>query len=130
MALFEANSRYRPLRAHDLAPYILSLHIPAIDTILSMPLSSEQSLGEKDLEVTEVGDGFVNMVFVVKNKTTNGAVVCKQALPYLRCVGEAAPLTLERTKFEYHALRKQKSLCPEYIPLVYHYDEQLYLISE
>ena len=34
-------------------------------------------------------------------------VVVKQALPYVRCVGESWPLTLERAYFEYQALTEE-----------------------
>ena len=42
------------------------------------------------------------MVFIVKGPT--GAVVVKQALPWLRCVGESWPLSIDRIFFESSAL--------------------------
>ena len=47
------------------------------------------------LEVSEVGDGNLNLVFVCKDG--NGDGIClKQSLPYVRLVGEGWPLTPER----------------------------------
>ncbi len=50
----------------------------------------------------EVGDGNLNLVFIVTSPI--GALIVKQALPYLRVVGEGWPLPLRRTFFEYNAL--------------------------
>ena len=50
-----------------------------------------------DWKIREVGDGNLNLVFIV----TSGAagVVVKQALPYVRLVGESWPLRLDRAHF-------------------------------
>ncbi|MDO8353422.1 MAG: S-methyl-5-thioribose kinase, partial [Aestuariivirga sp.] len=53
-------------------------------------------------KVREVGDGNLNLVFIVEGP--KGAVVVKQALPYVRLVGDSWPLPLKRSFFEYHAL--------------------------
>ena len=57
-------------------------------------------------------------------------VVAKQALPYVRCVGDSWPLTLERATFEYLALKEQRALCPDRIPEVYHFDKNKALIGD
>lgn len=44
--------------------------------------------------VREVGDGNLNLVFIVKG--AKGGIVVKQALPYVRMVGESWPLPLDR----------------------------------
>ena len=44
----------------------------------------------------EVGDGNINFVYVVTGSAA--AIVVKQALPYVRCVGEAWPLTQDRAR--------------------------------
>ena len=44
--------------------------------------------------IKEVGDGNLNLVFIVTGET--GAVIVKQALPYVRLVGESWPLPLSR----------------------------------
>ena len=47
-----------------------------------------------DLEVEEVGDGNLNFVYKVRQrKNPEQAVVIKQAVPFLRIVGESWPLS-------------------------------------
>ena len=59
-----------------------------------------------DWRVREVGDGNLNLVFIVEGPA--GGVVVKQALPYVRLVGDSWPLPLERSWFEYNALVEQE----------------------
>ncbi|HEY6452043.1 MAG TPA: S-methyl-5-thioribose kinase [Steroidobacteraceae bacterium] len=68
----------------------------------------------------EVGDGNLNLVFVVKGP--EGSVVVKQALPYVRLVGESWPLPLSRAHFEALALAEQARWAPQYVPALYHSD--------
>jgi 5-methylthioribose kinase len=62
----------------------------------------------------------LNLIFIVKGAA--GGVVVKQALPYLRVVGEAWALPLKRAFFENEALAEQAKLVPELLPKGYHYD--------
>ena len=72
--------------------------------------------------VREVGDGNLNLVFIVKGD--KGGAVVKQALPYVRLVGESWPLPLKRSFFEYHALTRQEArAAPGTVPAIYHFDE-------
>lgn len=71
--------------------------------------------------VREVGDGNLNLVFIVTGP--QGAVVVKQALPYVRLVGESWPLPLIRSFFEYHALTRQALRDPGAVPQVFHFDQ-------
>lgn len=71
--------------------------------------------------VREVGDGNLNLVFIVE--TDKGGVIVKQALPYVRLVGESWPLPLKRSFFEYHALTRQQARAPGQVPEVYHFDQ-------
>ena len=71
--------------------------------------------------VREVGDGNLNLVFIVSG--TDGAVVVKQALPYVRLIGETWPLPLYRAFFERHALTRQAARDPGSVPEVFHFDE-------
>jgi 5-methylthioribose kinase len=77
--------------------------------------------------VREVGDGNLNLVFIVEGP--EGAVVVKQALPYVRLVGESWPLPLRRSFFEYHALTRQQARDPGSVPAVFHFDEAQALIA-
>lgn len=72
-------------------------------------------------KVREVGDGNLNMVFIVDGP--NGSAVVKQALPYVRLVGDSWPLPLKRSFFEYHALTRQQARCPGSVPEILHFDE-------
>src|SRR6202795_1784948 len=75
-----------------------------------------------DWKVREVGDGNLNLVFIV----TSGAagVVVKQALPYVRLVGESWPLPLDRAHFEREALGMERAQGRMHVPQVYHFDRE------
>ena len=72
-------------------------------------------------QVHEVGDGNLNLVFIVTG--ARGTVIVKQALPYVRLVGESWPLPLKRSFFEYHALKRQGARDPGMVPEVLLFDE-------
>lgn len=72
-------------------------------------------------EIREVGDGNLNLVFIVTG--TTGSVVVKQALPYVRMVGESWPLPLYRAHFEYYALVRQAKRAPGIAPEVFYFDK-------
>ena len=72
-------------------------------------------------DVAEVGDGNLNLVFIVTSPT--GALIVKQALPWLRVVGEGWPLPLRRSFFEWQALTRHAARDPGRVPEVYHFDE-------
>jgi len=75
--------------------------------------------------ITEVGDGNLNLVFIVKGGS--GGVAVKQALPYVRLVGESWPLPLSRAHYEYLALTKQAELAPGLVPALLHHNDTLAL---
>ncbi len=77
-------------------------------------------------KIREVGDGNLNLVFIVEGPA--GGVVVKQALPYVRLVGESWPLPLKRAFFEYHALSRQAERDPGMVPEIFHFDEAQALI--
>ncbi|MER9960874.1 S-methyl-5-thioribose kinase [Mesorhizobium sp. M0045] len=77
-------------------------------------------------KVREVGDGNLNLVFIVEG--AEGAAVVKQALPYVRLVGDSWPLPLKRSFFEYHALTRQQARALGSVPEIYHFDEGQALI--
>ena len=77
-------------------------------------------------KVREVGDGNLNLVFIVEGGS--GGVVVKQALPYVRLVGDSWPLPLKRSFFEYHALTRQEARNPGSAPQIFHFDETQALI--
>ena len=103
------------------SPETLSGYLAKIDRVRII-LGGESS----SWTVAEVGDGNLNLVFIVKGQ--KGGVAVKQALPYVRLVGEAWPLPLSRAHYEHMALSEQRRLTGELVPEILHYDETLALI--
>lgn len=116
-------------------------HDTVIDYLRDQPSLAELLPPDAPLQAREVGDGNLNLVFIVTPVTRAGnaaaaddtagaatAVVVKQALPYLRVAGESWPLTRERVRFETQALRKHNELAPGLAPQVYHYDDAMSLV--
>jgi 5-methylthioribose kinase len=81
---------------------------------------------EGTLRCEEIGDGNLNLIFRIVG-AGGRSVIIKQALPYVRLVGESWPLSPERARIESDALALQAGLCPELVPRLYHYDPALYL---
>jgi 5-methylthioribose kinase len=79
------------------------------------------------VEVDEVGDGNLNLVFIVKDGSGRGVVV-KQALPYVRLVGPDWPMTVERVRHEAEAMRAHAAVSPEHVPALYDYDDDHHVI--
>ncbi|MDJ0943231.1 MAG: S-methyl-5-thioribose kinase [Kiloniellales bacterium] len=77
--------------------------------------------------VEEVGDGNLNLVFKVRGPA--GGLAVKQALPYVRLVGESWPLPLSRAHYEHLALSHEARFAPGLVPAIRHYDETLALIA-
>jgi len=73
----------------------------------------------------EVGDGNLNLVFKIFDTDGISRVIVKQALPYVRCVGESWPLTLDRARLEAETLIEHGKFCPQHTVKVLHYDVAL-----
>lgn len=73
----------------------------------------------------EVGDGNLNLVFKIFDRDGASRVIVKQALPYVRCVGESWPLTLDRARIEAEVLQIHGEFCPEHTVKILHYDPAL-----
>ena len=106
---------YRPLDVDTLAPYLAEQ--PALCARLGGDPSSWR--------VEEVGDGNLNLVFLVRGP--DGGLCAKQALPYVRLVGESWPLPLDRAFFEHEALVEHGRHAPGFTPEIYHFDPVLML---
>jgi len=79
-----------------------------------------------DLSIAEIGDGNLNFVFIVKSlKDESKALILKQAVPYLRCVGEEFPLNKERMTYEIRALQSYAKHTPKHTPLIYDANEEM-----
>lgn len=107
---------YRILNAEDLRHLIAHL-----------PLARQLGGRPETWRIEEVGDGNLNLVFLVRGKGSGGFAV-KQALPYVRLVGESWPLPLSRAHYEHSALTRQAKHVPKLVPKIHHYDEALALI--
>lgn len=82
------------------------------------------------LESVEVGDGNLNLVFKVwAQEDPQRTVVIKQALPYVRLVGESWPLPPDRARIEAQALEIEYRLVPQHTPRVYFFDAEMYLTA-
>ena len=84
-----------------------------------------------ELTCREIGDGNLNLVFHVTSENTGEGIIIKQAVPYAKVVGESWPLSLNRARIERQALEIQHKICPEFVPAVYAYSDELaYTIME
>ena len=102
---------YAPQTPATLAAYLFG--IPGVRNVLGGQPSKWR--------INEVGDGNLNLVFVVKG--ASGGVAVKQALPYVRLVGESWPLPLSRAHYEHMALSEQARLAGGLVPTIIHYDD-------
>jgi len=110
------SGSFYPLDETAVLPYVASL--PAVAAILGGSPS--------EWAAKEVGDGNINFVYIVEGP--KGGVVVKQALPFVRCVGESWPLTQDRIKGEAEALIAHRKLDPDHVPEVYEWDEKMAVI--
>jgi len=79
-------------------------------------------------EVREVGDGNLNLVFIVLAEDGPGMVL-KQALPYVRLVGPDWPMAPDRAAKEAVALRVHGGLTPALVPALYDFDPERFIIA-
>jgi len=111
-----APEGYRPLAEDTVGAYLNGL------------AAAREALGgaPEDWTVREVGDGNLNLVFIAEGP--EGGIIVKQALPYVRLVGESWPLPLSRAHYEHLALAEHNRHAPGLVPAIAHYDEDMALI--
>jgi 5-methylthioribose kinase len=78
--------------------------------------------------VDEIGDGNLNLVFLVKDESGRG-VVLKQALPYVRMSGGSWSMTPERERHEVESLTAHRALVPDLVVEVLHHDEERHIFA-
>lgn len=106
---------YTPLDESSVAPFLAT--VPELAARLG---------GTPDQwQVREVGDGNLNLVFLVTGPA--GGVAAKQALPYVRLVGENWPLPLSRAYYERLALADEAQHAPARVPALLHHDDAMAL---
>lgn len=96
----------------------------SIEYVKALDFFSEDS----QLVSKEIGDGNLNLVFIIKDKKSNKSLVLKQALPYVRVVGESWPLSIHRTIIEANALEIQNKIIPGLVPKLFHRNDDMALI--
>tara|TARA_Y100000996_G_C22530285_1_gene646198 strand:- start:497 stop:1771 length:1275 start_codon:yes stop_codon:yes gene_type:complete len=79
-----------------------------------------------NLQVKEVGDGNLNLVFFIENKYNS--ICVKQPLPYLRVLKDW-PLTLKRSYYEHQYFKIHSKYVKNHFPQIYDYDEVLCSIT-
>jgi len=114
MARVDTPSTYRILDVHTVPTLVGSL--PEIQALLGGRPESWR--------VREVGDGNLNLVFIVEGPA--GSVCVKQALPYVRVAGANWPMTLERAFFEASYYVAVAPHVGGLIPKIHHYNPELY----
>ena len=92
----------------------------------SIPAVVEVLGSDPNPEIIEIGDGNLNFVYRVTNPTDESrSVIVKQAVPYLRMVGEEWPLGRDRMTYEIRALQLYNELTPGFVPEIFHADEEM-----
>nr|WP_067295710.1 S-methyl-5-thioribose kinase [Marinobacterium profundum] len=79
------------------------------------------------LGVEEIGDGNINFVYRVYSDEGT-SVIIKQALHYIRIIGEGWPLSQDRIRIEAEALQQEAEFCPDLVPRLYHFDTERFAI--
>lgn len=116
----ELSSRYKTLNLNSVCSYLLT--IPSLRDFFGTE-------DVKALSAKEIGDGNLNLVFIVTAVANpQRQLIVKQAVPYLRCVGESFPLDKERMHYEIRALKKAATFTPSHVPKVYHADEAMCVV--
>lgn len=110
-----SEENYRVLDRGSLPEYLAG--IPEVVAVLGT---------DATLDIVEIGDGNLNFVYRVTNAAdATKSVIVKQAVPYLRMVGEEWPLGRDRMTFEIRALSLYNELVPDFVPTIFHADEQM-----
>jgi 5-methylthioribose kinase len=79
-----------------------------------------------DWQIREVGDGNLNLVFIVEGP--DGSVCVKQALPYVRAAGPSWPMSPDRIFFERAYFEMVAPYVGARIPAIYHFDRERYCL--
>lgn len=99
-----------------------------LDYVWDQPTLADRFPDRAAVSTREIGDGNLNLVFVIDDDRGNGLIV-KQALPYLRVAGDSWPLTRDRMRFETLALTHYARQVSGLVPEVYHANEAMSLVA-
>ena len=112
-----SSEKYEPLTIETLADRLGS--VDAICKIVGDDTSK--------WNIDEVGDGNLNLVYTVSSESGN--IIIKQALPYVRLVGDSWPLPLSRSFYEHEVLVRQAKRDPGSVPAIYYFDKEQAIIA-
>ena len=112
-----SSEKYEPLTIETLANRLGS--VDAICKIVGDDTSK--------WNIDEVGDGNLNLVYTVSSDSGN--IIIKQALPYVRLVGDSWPLPLSRSFYEHEVLVRQAKRDPGSVPVIYYFDKEQAIIA-
>ncbi|MDD5401183.1 MAG: S-methyl-5-thioribose kinase [Sulfurimonas sp.] len=85
--------------------------------------------GSDEIRADEIGDGNLNYVYKISSIVNpQKALIAKQAVPFLRCVGEDFLLSRERMTYEIRALQKFYAIFPSFIPKIHYASEEMSLV--
>lgn len=91
--------------------------------VIAFARQHSQLFSDQDqLQVEEIGDGNINFVYRVFSDSNS--LIVKQALPYIRVIGEGWPLSQDRIRIEFEALKLAARHCESYVPEVYSFDTE------
>ena len=63
---------------------LIKEYVDSTPEVRNLLLNSDDSIDK--IEVSEIGDGNLNFVYIIKG--LKKSIILKQAVPFLRCVGE------------------------------------------
>jgi 5-methylthioribose kinase len=113
----EVKMQYIQLNKETLVEYLKKIH------------NVMEFFEDDEISADEIGDGNLNYVYIVKSvKNPKKALIAKQAVPYLRCVGEEFALSKDRMTYEIRALEKFYSIFPSFVPKIYYTNEEMSLV--
>jgi 5-methylthioribose kinase len=96
--------------------------------LTSRPETSSVIDSTSIVEIREVGDGNLNLVFIVKDNQGKG-IVLKQALPYVRLVGPSWPMSPDRARIEFETTVIHSLAAKHLVPEIYFYDTDRFIIA-
>ena len=112
-----SSEKYEPLTIETLAD-----RLGSVDAICKI-VGDDSSKWKID----EVGDGNLNLVYTVSSDS--GDIIVKQALPYVRLVGDSWPLPLSRSFYEHEVLVRQAKRDPGSVPQIFYFNKVQAIIA-
>jgi 5-methylthioribose kinase len=100
----------------------------AVDYVRARPELAARIDVDAVTRVQEVGDGNLNLVFILGDAAGRGLVL-KQALPWVRLVGPDWPMTPERARHEADATITHGRLSPGSVPEIFGFDPERFVVA-